>query len=76
MGNPPWGIPFPKDDEIPVRAEIQGDFDALQFITSIFYLPQNHAATITFSVTFFKQWFTIARKPNDLILCVSSKSPG
>lgn len=39
MGNPPWGMFFPKDDEIPVCAEIQSGFDALQLITSIFNLP-------------------------------------
>lgn len=75
MRNPSWGMFFPKDDEIPVCAEIQSGFDALQLITPIFYLPQNHAATITFSVIFFKQWAAIALSPKDWILWVSSKSP-
>lgn len=29
MRNPPWGMFFPKDDEIPVCAEIQSGFDSL-----------------------------------------------
>ena len=68
MRKPPWRMFFPKDDEIPVRAEIQSGFDALQRITSIFNLPQNHAATITFSVIFFKQWAAIALSPKDWIV--------